>query len=36
MEVVLILTIVGLFVAAAAAFGADTSDGDDWNTHRSL
>ena len=35
MEAILIIAIVGLIVAAAAAFGVDSRDGDDWIIHRS-
>lgn len=35
MEAILIIAIVGLFVAAAATSGVDSRDGNDWITHRS-
>lgn len=34
MEAILIMTLIGLFVALAVTLGVDSRDGDDWITHR--
>ena len=34
MELVLIVALLGVFALAAAAFGTDSRDGDDWIIHR--
>lgn len=36
MEAILIVTMIGLFVALATSLGVDSRDGDDWITHRSV